>query len=117
MQTSPTRILSLIASWLRKTERRELLFLVFLCAALNDCIGIEGANKRSLSQSIDALIQEQIRTYNIPGLAIAVIRQNQIIFSRSYGWADLENSVHVTSETLFRIGSITKPITATVAMM
>lgn len=114
---SPTRILLFIAFWFANSGRKQLLCLVFVCVAMNDCVGIEEANQRSLSQPIDALIRAQIRTYNIPGLSVAVTRQNRIIFSRSYGWADLENRVHVTSETLFRIGSITKPITATAAMI
>jgi serine beta-lactamase-like protein LACTB, mitochondrial len=116
MQMSQTRFPPFIVSWLRKRVEAELFCFVFICTALNHCIAIEGANERSLSQHIDALIRAQIRNYNIPGLSVAVTRQNRTVFSRSYGWADLENRVHVTSETLFRIGSITKPITATAAM-
>lgn len=69
------------------------------------------------SSAIDDLVKEQIRTYKIPGLSIAVTRQNQIIFSRSYGLADVDNQIPVTPRTLFRVGSITKTITATAAMI
>jgi len=75
------------------------------------------AAQTPLSSTIDGLVKEQIHTYNIPGLSIAVTRQDQITFSRSYGLADVENQVRVTPLTLFRIGSITKPITATATMM
>jgi len=81
------------------------------------CLTAGAAGQLSLSSAIDDLVKQQIRTYNIPGLSIAVTRQNQVIFSRSYGLADLENQVPVTQETLFRIGSITKSITATATMM
>ena len=40
-----------------------------------------------------------------------------MIFSESYGSADLESRAPVTRDTLFRIGSITKPITATAALI
>lgn len=102
---------------LTKWERSALLGLVFIWISVNYSIAAEHANQKSLLPSIDALVQQQIRTYNIPGLAIAVTRQDRIIYSRSYGWADLENRVRVVPETLFRIGSITKPITATAAMV
>jgi len=84
---------------------------------MHDCAGLEAADKNALSRSIETLIQEQIKNYKIPGLAIAVTLENRVVYSGSYGWADLEGGVRVTSKTLFRIGSITKPITATTAMM
>jgi CubicO group peptidase (beta-lactamase class C family) len=70
-----------------------------------------------VSSAIDGLVKEQIHTYSIPGLSIAVTRQNHIVFSQSYGLADVANQVRATPETLFRIGSITKSITATATMM
>lgn len=80
------------------------------------CIAANAADQAALSSAVDGLVKQQISTYNIPGLSIALTRQGQIVFSRSYGLADVENQVRVTPETLFRIGSITKPITATAAM-
>ena len=91
-------------------------FLLLAFTTLNYCLAAQSGNNEPLSSSIDSLVQQQIKTYNIPGLAIAVTNQGRIVFSRSYGWADIENQVRVTPETLFRIGSITKPITATAAM-
>ena len=66
---------------------------------------------------IDSLVQQQMRSFNIPGLQIAVTSGESIVFSASYGSADLENRTPVTRDTLFRIGSITKPITATAALI
>ena len=75
-----------------------------LVAFFSICCPASAADQPSMSSAIDDLVKEQIRTYKIPGLSIAVTRQNQIVFSRSYGLADLENQVHVTSETWFRVG-------------
>src|SRR5438270_7145841 len=75
------------------------------------------AARSSRSAEIDALVQRQIEIYNIPGLSIAIVQHGQIVFSEGYGSADLENRVPVSNETLFRIGSITKAITATAALM
>lgn len=81
------------------------------------CCSSSAADQPPVSSAIDDLVKEQIRSYKIPGLSIAVMRQNQLIFSRSYGMADVEYQIPVTPRTLFRIGSITKPITATAAMI
>ena len=96
--------------------RSRFLCCLLIFAATVFCDGAQNGNQESLSSVIDSLVQQQIKAYNIPGLAISVTSQHRIIFSHSYGWADLENQVRVTPETLFRIGSITKPITATATM-
>ena len=81
------------------------------------CVSAQESARTPLPDAIDAAVQQQIKSYKVPGLSIAVTQQRRIVFSKSYGWADLENQVRVSNETLFRIGSITKPITATAAMM
>ncbi|CAH1778293.1 unnamed protein product [Owenia fusiformis] len=49
----------------------------------------------------------------IPGLAISIVYNNQIAYTKGYGYSDLETSVEVTSQTKFAIGSVTKSFTAT----
>ncbi|GAA3589844.1 serine hydrolase domain-containing protein [Flavivirga amylovorans] len=58
---------------------------------------------------IDSLQQKQ----NIPGIDIAISIDGDIVWSEGFGFADIELQVPVTSgETLFRIGSVSKPLTA-----
>ena len=47
-----------------------------------------------------------------PGAAVLVARNGQFLFKKGYGYASLEHRVPITSETKFRIGSITKQFTA-----
>lgn len=49
----------------------------------------------------------------IPGLAVAVGLGDRIVFTEGFGWSNVENRVPVRAETRFRIGSISKPLTAT----
>jgi len=49
-------------------------------------------------------------------VSVAVFIGNKVIWSKGYGWADIERSIPATSETIGRIGSISKCFTA-VAMM
>ncbi len=47
-----------------------------------------------------------------PGLALAVAVEGKIVYSEGFGFADLEERVPVWPTTKFRIGSISKPLTA-----
>jgi len=99
------------------TNRTYAAVLLGIVSIVANCTGAQDADRSSLRENIDTLVQQQIKTYNIPGLSIAVVHHAQIVFSKSYGWADIENRVPATEGTLFRVGSITKPITATATFM
>ena len=61
---------------------------------------------------IDRLVQEEMTTQKIPGLSLAVATENQLRLSKGYGVSDLENNVPARAETMYRLASISKPITA-----
>jgi serine beta-lactamase-like protein LACTB len=50
---------------------------------------------------------------SVPGVSVAVVQDGELVWSEGFGMADLENFVPATPFTLFRLGSISKPITAT----
>src|SRR5207253_5461596 len=54
---------------------------------------------------------------DIPGAAIIVVRNGQVIFRKGYGIANLELNVSIRPEMVFRLGSITKQFTAVAIMM
>ncbi len=58
------------------------------------------------------LILDSMQVKNIPGLSIAIAKKNEIIWLQGFGYADLENKVPVKINTKFRIGSISKTLTA-----
>lgn len=53
---------------------------------------------------------------HIPGLQLAVIRNGKIIKQKSYGLANVENSVNVTDESMFSINSCTKAFVGVAVM-
>ena len=53
-----------------------------------------------------------MRYYHVSGVSIAFFDQGKVIWTRSYGVADVQTRRPVTSETLFQAGSISKPIAA-----
>lgn len=68
------------------------------------------------AEQIDALIGELINAEGIPGISVAVARQNQLFYSKGFGLADVENSVPASEMTLYRTASIAKPMTAAVVL-
>ncbi|WP_159882450.1 serine hydrolase domain-containing protein [Paenibacillus puerhi] len=70
-----------------------------------------------LERNVDATMQEQLNRLHIPGAAVAVTKGSSILFSKGYGFADLEDQTPMDpARTIIPIGSLTKSITATAAM-
>lgn len=65
-------------------------------------------------EKLDSYLSQQVKENRIPGLAVAVIQENEILFSKGYGEA--HPGVPVTPQTQFYLGSITKSFTALAAM-
>jgi len=65
---------------------------------------------------LDLWIEEQRLYQQIPGIAIGIVYDQELIWSKGYGVSDLESQTPVTPKTLFRIGSVTKVFTATAVM-
>ena len=65
---------------------------------------------------IDAAVAALMSSKNIPGLSVAVVTDNQLRWSKAYGIADVEHAVPVKTETVFRLASTSKPLTAVAVM-
>lgn len=72
---------------------------------------VGGLSKRDQAH-MDKIVTTFMERYEVPGLALAVARNGRMIIERSYGDADREKRERVSSKSLFRIASISKPITA-----
>jgi len=66
--------------------------------------------------SYDQKIPVLMRKYAIPGGAVAVLRDGKLIYARGFGYADVENKTPVQPDALFRIASVSKPITGVAIM-
>ena len=61
-------------------------------------------------------LQERMKHYRVPGVSLAFFSGGKILWSRTYGYADVAKMTPVTPETLFQAASISKPI-STLAML
>jgi CubicO group peptidase (beta-lactamase class C family) len=53
---------------------------------------------------------------NIPGMSVAVLQGQEIVFARGFGYADVENRIPATADTPYHIASLTKPFSAALIM-
>jgi len=65
---------------------------------------------------LEAWIESQMAYRGQPGLSIGIVQDQDLVWSRGFGFADREGNIPATTDTLYRIASITKTFTATAIM-
>jgi len=83
-----------------------------LYAAIWQREGMSDADLNLIDSKLNAYISQQ----SVPGLSIAVSKGERLVFAKGYGYADTSTKEPVTPDSVFRIASISKPVTA-VALM
>jgi CubicO group peptidase (beta-lactamase class C family) len=63
------------------------------------------------------VIREDVERKLIPGAVLAIARAGRVAYAEAFGWRDREAGTQMTSDSIFRIASMTKPITTVAAMM
>ncbi|MEM6797168.1 MAG: serine hydrolase domain-containing protein, partial [Acidobacteriota bacterium] len=72
---------------------------------------------RDLLAGLEPEIERAVEAFGVPGMALAVVRGDEVIYARGFGLRDREKELPMTADTLFPIGSSTKAMTATVLAM
>lgn len=98
--------------------------IALLCSLLLTACGSAPQRPPSLTRGdystmreyIGALIRHQMARNDVVGAAIALVDDQQVVWAEGFGHADLENDVPATTATPFRLGSIAKVMTASLAM-
>jgi D-alanyl-D-alanine carboxypeptidase len=66
--------------------------------------------------AIDKIVAKELEKKAAASLAVGVVKDGRLVLAHGYGYADLENDVPATAETVYRLGSITKQFTAMAVM-
>ncbi|MCP5112202.1 MAG: beta-lactamase family protein, partial [bacterium] len=88
------------------------LLLAVVPAACQTPPILEGARL----ERVEAIVSRAMEREKIPGLSVAVAIDGEFRWSRGFGLSDVENNVPATADTMFRLASISKPITAVAVM-
>ncbi|HLA78522.1 MAG TPA: serine hydrolase domain-containing protein [Vicinamibacteria bacterium] len=67
-------------------------------------------------EAVERILTAEMSRWGIPGLSLGVVVDGEIRLANGYGVADLENNVPAKATTLYRLGSISKTLTATAVM-
>lgn len=93
-----------------------LLRLFAFLLASNCAVAQSGKLSAENRSKIENAVSRFMESSKAPGISAAVVQNGEFVWSGGFGMADLESSVPATSQTLYRIGSISKSITATAAL-
>jgi CubicO group peptidase (beta-lactamase class C family) len=62
-------------------------------------------------------IRQKLVQQKVPSISVAIARGDRILWEESFGWADRENLIPATPDTMYTLGSLAKPMTATAIML
>jgi len=68
-------------------------------------------------KGLDTFANRILKEFNAPGVTIAVVEKNKVVYTGGFGYRDYEKKLPVTENTLFAIGSCTKAFTTTMLGM
>lgn len=85
---------------------KRIWLLLFVCG-----VGLRAQSSADLD-SIDRYIGRALAEWNVPGLAIAIVKNDSAIFSKGYGVRTIGKNEPVDAHTNFAIASLTKAMTA-----
>jgi CubicO group peptidase (beta-lactamase class C family) len=90
-----------------------LVSLILIIAQLNSCSSDpELQEKIGSLTDFEGYLNKVVESGTPPGLSIAVVKNDSIIYSRGFGWADQPRKIHATSNTVYHWWSCTKIATA-----
>ena len=92
-----------------KTRRFWAAAILAILVALPAHAQVEHDPLAGLEAFVDNIMQQ----FDIPGAAVAVVNDHQVVFAKGFGIRDLKGGGKVDADTLFAIGSNTKAFTAT----
>lgn len=84
---------------------------IFTLTLLAISIWSYGQQNEPLLDGLDQEIETLLNSYKAVGLSIAVVKDDKVIYSKGFGYRNLEKKLPVTTNTVFPIGSVTKAFT------
>lgn len=86
-------------------------FLLILLFVFSDSFG-----QMSVDQ-IDALVERALKTFDVPGIAVAIVKDGKVVHSKGYGVKSITTKERVDGNTLFGIASNSKAFTSSALAM
>lgn len=102
----------------------RVVALLVSCVLSSGCAGPpkrpanygSGPGYRSVIAYLTELIRYEMGAHDVPGVSVALVDRQEVVWAAGFGFADVERGVPVTERTRFRLASISKPVTAMAVM-
>ncbi len=100
---------------------KTLHYLFLLCFLFFSCSDKGGGPEKEEETAtdipeLDALVENYMTKFKVPGLQLAITKQGKLVYAKSYGKADVSAGEDVKNTSLFRVASVSKPITGIAIM-
>src|ERR1022692_2915256 len=93
------------------------ILVAFCWAAVSaPCVAQDSKLSSGKRAQIEAAVSKFMAFNHVPGLSVAVVENGEYEWAQGFGFADLENNAPASEHTLFRLASMSKPLTATHAL-
>ena len=90
---------------------RKIALLVLIQACTLLCFGQDSAKFDIKINQLNFLINEEISKNSIPSIAVGIVKDGRVLFADGFGYADIENKISATENTIYQLGSVTKVFT------
>src|SRR5687767_2873403 len=91
------------------------------CAALVGCLAFAShaapqtpASQATAPSPYDRIVDDAVAHYRLPGIAVGVVEDGKVVYTRTVGEVEVGSGQPITSESVFKIASNTKAMTASV---
>ena len=74
------------------------------------------ASEPDLTQTLEPALLELVERHRLPGMAIGVVKDGEVIYARGFGEASRGSGRPITTASIFHMASVSKPFTATAVM-
>lgn len=112
LRTLKKIVFSMSSTCSNKMFAYSLLVLIVLCTNYARV----RADSNALSKEITEIIENTRKCQNKPALAVSVVKDGSVVYSRGFGSRDLDHQVNVTSSTVFGVASLSKAFAATLIL-
>ena len=94
--------------------KTKLLLIVVIGLLINTIAFSQTGDKRldSLKLELTKFIEKEMKSKKVVGISIALVDNQETVWAEGFGFADKEKEVKATSQTIYRIGSVSKLFTA-----
>jgi CubicO group peptidase (beta-lactamase class C family) len=93
-----------------RTVNRWIAAIV-VSISITSCTNAQASKPNTTSEPLDAYVERALKTFEVPGMAVAVVKGGKVVYAKGFGVRRLGSPDKVDANTLFQIGSTTKAMT------